>query len=114
MELDLQSLFGIDMHSSTHWLRPRNPHPPPSPAFWPIYEGAIGQPRQTTSLCDSLGQPKRMPSLTVQAETETKASRHKRFQDCRYLIKLESRGGMLGSEVNCVCCDQGAVVLFIE
>ncbi len=27
MELDLQSLFGLHVHSSTHWLRPRNsPH----------------------------------------------------------------------------------------
>ncbi len=23
MELDLQSLFGLHVHSSTHWLRPR-------------------------------------------------------------------------------------------
>ncbi len=28
MELDLQSLFGLHVHSCTHWLRPRNPHPP--------------------------------------------------------------------------------------
>jgi hypothetical protein len=27
MELDLQSLFGLNVHSSTHWLRPRNPPP---------------------------------------------------------------------------------------
>jgi hypothetical protein len=34
MELDFQSLFGLHVHSCTHWLRPR------------IYEeGAIGQPR---------------------------------------------------------------------
>jgi hypothetical protein len=25
MELDLQSLFGLHVHSCTHWLRPRNP-----------------------------------------------------------------------------------------
>ncbi len=42
MELDLQSLFGLHVHSCTHWLRPRNP---PPPAFGLIYEGAIGQPR---------------------------------------------------------------------
>jgi hypothetical protein len=43
MELDLQSLFGLHVHSCTHWLRPRNPlH---HPAFGLIYEGAIGQPR---------------------------------------------------------------------
>ncbi len=29
MALDLQSLFGLHVHSCTHWLRPRNP--PPSP-----------------------------------------------------------------------------------
>ncbi len=33
--------------SCTHWLRPRNP---PTPAFGLIYEGAMGQPRYTTSL----------------------------------------------------------------
>ncbi len=35
MELDLQSLFGLHVHSCTHWLRP--------PHFGLIYEGAIGQ-----------------------------------------------------------------------
>jgi hypothetical protein len=25
MELDLQSLFGLHVHSCSHWLRPRNP-----------------------------------------------------------------------------------------
>jgi hypothetical protein len=39
MELDLQSSFGLHVHSCTHW------HPPPSPAFGLIYEGAMGQPR---------------------------------------------------------------------
>ncbi len=43
MELDLQSLFGLHVHSCTHWLRPRNS--PPPPAIGLIYEGAIGQPR---------------------------------------------------------------------
>ncbi len=28
MEVDLRSLFGLYVHSSTHWLRPRNPYPP--------------------------------------------------------------------------------------
>jgi hypothetical protein len=52
MELDLQSLFGLHVHGCTHWRRPRNP---PSPhAFRLIFEGAIGQPRWTTSLCDHL------------------------------------------------------------
>ncbi len=44
-----------DVHSCTHWLRPRNPPPPPqSPAFRLEHEGAIGQQRQTTSLCNPL------------------------------------------------------------
>jgi hypothetical protein len=29
MDLDLQSLFGLHVHSCTHWLRPRTPPPPP-------------------------------------------------------------------------------------
>ncbi len=41
MELDLQTLFGIHVHSVTHWLRTL----PPSPAFGLIYEDAIRQPR---------------------------------------------------------------------
>ncbi len=45
MELDLQSLFGLYVYSCTHWLRhSRSPIPP---EFGLIYEGAIGQPRQT-------------------------------------------------------------------
>jgi|688.fasta_scaffold914836_1 hypothetical protein len=40
MELALQSLFGLHVHSCTHWLRPSTPHP----AFGLIiYEGAIGR-----------------------------------------------------------------------
>jgi hypothetical protein len=40
------------VYSCTHWLRPRNS--PLFPAFGLIYEGAIGQPRLTTYLCNSL------------------------------------------------------------
>ncbi len=29
MELDRQSLFGLYVHSCTHWLRPATPTPPP-------------------------------------------------------------------------------------
>jgi hypothetical protein len=51
MEVDLQSLFGLhvtcDVHSCTHW--PRNPPPPPL-----VYDGANGQQRLTTSLCNPL------------------------------------------------------------
>jgi hypothetical protein len=42
MELDLQSFFGLHVHSCAHWLTPL------PPAFGLIYEGAIGQPRLTT------------------------------------------------------------------
>jgi hypothetical protein len=38
MELDLQSLFGLNVYSCTHWLRFLLP---PSPAFGLIYEAAI-------------------------------------------------------------------------
>jgi hypothetical protein len=43
MELDLQSLFWLHVHSRTNWLRPRN-----SPAYGLIYEGVVGQPRVDT------------------------------------------------------------------
>jgi hypothetical protein len=48
MELDLQSLFGLHVHSCTHWMRPRI-----GPLY--IYEGAIGQQRQVDDV--SLGLP---------------------------------------------------------
>jgi hypothetical protein len=41
MELDLQILFGLHVHSWTHWLIPLQL--PPLPAFGLIYEGAIGR-----------------------------------------------------------------------
>jgi hypothetical protein len=52
MELDLQSLFGLYVHSCPHWLTPRIS--PPSSTFGLIYEDSIGQPRKTTSLSDPL------------------------------------------------------------
>ncbi len=33
MELDLQSLFGLHVHSCAHWLRPHNSRPPHSGSF---------------------------------------------------------------------------------
>jgi hypothetical protein len=52
MELDLQSLFGL---LCTAVLIGRDPAtPPPLPAFGLIYEDAIGQPRNLTSLCNPL------------------------------------------------------------
>ncbi len=44
------------------WLRARNS--PPPPAFELIYEGAIGQPKQTTSLCNPLLQ-QLLPLLSI-------------------------------------------------
>jgi hypothetical protein len=47
MEVDLQSLFGAisrDVHSCTHWLRPRN-SPLPPPHLDSYNEGAIGKQR---------------------------------------------------------------------
>ncbi len=38
MELDLQSLFGLHVHSCTHWLRPRTP-PPSTPRSWAHIRG---------------------------------------------------------------------------
>ncbi len=38
MELDLQSLFGLHVHSCTHWAETSHP-----PEFGLINEGAIGQ-----------------------------------------------------------------------
>jgi hypothetical protein len=38
MELDLQSLFGLHVHSCTRWLRPRNAAPPP-PRIWAHIRG---------------------------------------------------------------------------
>jgi hypothetical protein len=44
MELDLQGLVGLHVHSCTHLLRPRKPSPNPlSPVFGLVYDGAIGQ-----------------------------------------------------------------------
>jgi hypothetical protein len=51
----------VFLHSCTHWLRLRNS--PPPPAFGLIYGGAIGQPRETTSLCDPL--PHRSTALKI-------------------------------------------------
>jgi hypothetical protein len=49
MELDLQSLFGLLCTPVLIGWDPVTPYPP---AFGLIYEGAIGQPRWTTSLCN--------------------------------------------------------------
>jgi hypothetical protein len=41
-----------DVHRCTHWPRPRNPSPIPRIGI--VYESAIGQQKQTTSLCNPL------------------------------------------------------------
>ncbi len=53
MELDMQSLFGLHVHSYIYWLRPGNPTPPFS-RIWAHMRGlnSISQPRKTTSLCN--------------------------------------------------------------
>jgi hypothetical protein len=38
MELDLQSLFGLHVHSVTHWLRTRTA-PAPPPRIWAHLRG---------------------------------------------------------------------------
>ncbi len=45
MELGLQILFGLYVHSRSDWLSPRKAATPSPPAFGLIYEGAVGQPR---------------------------------------------------------------------
>ncbi len=55
MELDLKSLGYYEQLYSM--LRPRNS--PSLPPFGLIYEGAIGQPRQTTSHCNPLLEKKK-------------------------------------------------------
>ncbi len=39
MELDLQSLFGLHVHSYTYWLTPRNSPSPPLPRIWAHIRG---------------------------------------------------------------------------
>ncbi len=42
VHVDLQSLFGLLVHSCTHWLRPRNPPPrPPPPPYGRIHTKAL-------------------------------------------------------------------------
>ncbi len=52
MKLDLQSLFGLLCTAVLIGWDPTTS--PPLPAFGLIYEGAIGQPKETTSLCNPL------------------------------------------------------------
>ncbi len=67
-----------DVHSCTHWLRPRNS---PSPGrLDSYYEGAIGPQRQTTSLCNHL---------------------HQRVRETHYLwMTLLRKAGQLGSQAD--------------
>jgi hypothetical protein len=56
MELDLQRLFGLHVTLCTKlYSLAETPQPPPIPRIWTRkYEGAIDQPRHTTSLYDPL------------------------------------------------------------
>jgi len=56
MELDL-IIFGLHVHCTRLYSLAETPNPLHPPAFGLIYEGAIGQPRKTTSLCDPLLKP---------------------------------------------------------
>ncbi len=49
LELDLQGIFGITVLSCLIGWDHTIPPPPTSPSIGLIYEGAIGQPRETTS-----------------------------------------------------------------
>jgi hypothetical protein len=49
-----EGLFGLHVHSCTHWLRPRN-HPLP-PRIWAHIRGRYWSAKiETTSLCDPPG-----------------------------------------------------------
>jgi hypothetical protein len=78
MELDLPSLFGLHVHSCI--LIAETPQPPPT-AFGLIYEGAIGQTRLTTSLCDPLVGKKGVEFLEAL-----------RLIFCRLCLPMENRG----------------------
>jgi hypothetical protein len=66
MEFDIQSLFGLHVHSCTHWLRTRPP--PHPPALGLIYEGAIGvsQDRRHLFVTPCVKQPERYPMQNKQ------------------------------------------------
>ncbi len=67
MEVDLQSLFGLSCHvmctAVLIGFDPATPQNPP--AFGLVYEVAIGQQRQTTSLYNPLAKIKEPDSTTV-------------------------------------------------
>jgi hypothetical protein len=65
MDLDLQSLFGLHVHTCTHWLRPRNP-PPPSPRIGTHIRGRYWSAKIDDISCDPL-QP---PATLTRADTE--------------------------------------------
>jgi hypothetical protein len=68
MELDLESLFGLNVHTAQMYSLAETPQPqPPSlpPAFGLIYVGAIGQ-LKTTSLCDTLQLKLRHPPVSLE------------------------------------------------
>ncbi len=50
MELDLQSLFGLHVHSCTYWLRPYNP----PPRIWAQIRGRCWSTKIDDKFCDPL------------------------------------------------------------
>jgi hypothetical protein len=76
MELDLQSLFGL---LCTAVLIGRDPvTPPPFTSFGLMYEGAIGQPREGTALCNPLCPPIAGPYYTYRTPPLLSGGRRKR------------------------------------
>jgi hypothetical protein len=49
MDLDLQSLVGLHVHSCAHWLRPRNP---PQPPIWAHIRGRYWISQETAKIDD--------------------------------------------------------------
>jgi hypothetical protein len=73
-----------DVHSCTHWLR--SPQLPTFPLHLDLYyEGAIGQPRYTTSLCNG-------KNCVVRSEIENAARDSRNLADelADMLARLES------------------------
>jgi hypothetical protein len=59
MELDLQNLLGLHVHSCTHWPRPRNPSPLPPPHLR-SYTRAVLVSQDRRHLCELLSIPKQI------------------------------------------------------
>jgi hypothetical protein len=96
MEIELQSLFGLLCTAVLiAWLRPHNS---PSPRIW-AHEGAIGELRWTTSLCNLLIKTKAHANGLLVNESSTAPHlvhgenrgilSHKQVQVLRRLVHLQ-------------------------